>query len=49
MSFWKPFRVAYIKTTDLTHGYQGSAPATLLRFYKLWAPIYGLTVGLDPA
>ncbi len=49
MTLWKPFRIAYIKTTDLTHGYQGSASARLLRFYRLWAPIYDLTVRLDPA
>jgi hypothetical protein len=49
MSLWKPLRIGYIKTTDLTHGYQGSVPARLLRFYALWAPIYDLTVRLDPA
>lgn len=49
MTLWKPLRIAYIKTTDLTHGYQGSAPPRLLRFYRLWAPIYDLTVRLDPA
>ncbi|MFQ5668508.1 MAG: class I SAM-dependent methyltransferase [Candidatus Binatia bacterium] len=38
-----------MKTTDLTHGYQGAVPAKLLRFYRLWAPIYDLTVRLDPA
>jgi hypothetical protein len=41
--------MAYIQTADLTHGYQGSVPAELLRFYWLWAPIYDLTVCLDPA
>lgn len=49
MMLWKPLRVAYIRTTDLTHGYQGSAPAGLLHFYRLWAPIYDLSVRLDPA
>ena len=49
MTLWKPFRMAYIRTTDLTHGYQGSAPPSLLHFYRLWAPIYDLTVRLDPA
>jgi ubiquinone/menaquinone biosynthesis C-methylase UbiE len=49
MTLWKPFRMAYIKTTGLTHGFQGSVPDKLLRFYRLWAPIYDLTVRLDPA
>jgi cyclopropane fatty-acyl-phospholipid synthase-like methyltransferase len=49
MTLWKPFRIAYIKTTDLNYGYQGSVPAKLLRFYRLWAPIYDLSVCLDPA
>ncbi len=49
MTFWKPLRVAFIKTTDFTHGYQGAAPTRLLGFYRLWAPFYDASVGLDPA
>ena len=49
MTFWKPLRAVYIRTTDLTHGYQGSVPARLLHFYRLWAPVYDLSVRLDPA
>jgi ubiquinone/menaquinone biosynthesis C-methylase UbiE len=49
MTFWKPLRIAYIKTTNLTHGFQGSTSARLLAFYRLWAPVYELTVRLDPA
>jgi cyclopropane fatty-acyl-phospholipid synthase-like methyltransferase len=49
VTLWKPFRIAYIRTTDLTHGYQGSEPDRLLRFYRLWAPVYDLSVRLDPA
>jgi len=48
MSLWKPLRVIYIRATDLTHGYQGSAPARLRRFYRMWAPIYDLSIRLDP-
>ncbi len=48
MSLWKPLRVIYIRTTDLTHGYQGSESANLLRFYRMWAPIYDLSIRLDP-
>ena len=49
MTPWKLFRLAYINSTNFTHGYQGSGPAALLRFYRLWAPIYDLSVRLDPA
>jgi len=48
MSFWKPFRKLYIKTTDLTHGYQGENKK-LRNLYKLWAFGYDLSVKLDPA
>lgn len=47
MTIWKPLRVAYIRSTDLTYGYQGAAPSKLLGFYKLWAPFYDLSVRLD--
>jgi ubiquinone/menaquinone biosynthesis C-methylase UbiE len=48
VTFWKPLRTFYIKTTSLTHRYQGR-PKALGRFYKLWAPLYDLSVWLDPA
>ena len=41
-------RIAHIRTTDLTHGFQGAGSKKLLRFYKLWAPIYEASVRLDP-
>ncbi|MFC1764155.1 class I SAM-dependent methyltransferase [Planctomycetota bacterium] len=40
--------MVYIKTSNLTHGFQGDRKASV-RFYKLWAPLYDLTVRLDPA
>jgi len=49
MSFWKPFRKLYIKTTDFTHGFQGARQAKVLGFYKLWAFCYDFSVKLDPA
>ena len=48
MSLWKPLRIVYIRATDLTHGYQGSLPASMLRFYRMWAPVYDVSVRLDP-
>jgi ubiquinone/menaquinone biosynthesis C-methylase UbiE len=48
VAFWKPFRTVYIKTTNLTHGYQEDRKAQD-RFYKLWVPLYDLSVCLDPA
>jgi len=48
MSFWKPFRKLYIKTTDLTHGFQGELEK-IVSFYKLWAFFYDFSVKLDPA
>ena len=48
MSFWKPFRKLYIKTTDLTHGFQGELEK-IVSFYKLWAFCYDFSVKLDPA
>jgi ubiquinone/menaquinone biosynthesis C-methylase UbiE len=41
-------RKIYIKTTNLTHGYQGNQPK-LVSFYKLWAPLYDISIKLDPA
>ncbi len=37
-----------MKTTNLTHGYQQNRKAAGW-LYKLWAPVYDLSVGLDPA
>ena len=48
MSFWKYFRKSYIKTTNLTHSYQGKEKK-LIGFYKLWSCIYDVSVGIDPA
>ena len=49
MSIWKAFRILYLRSTDYTHGYQESGAAQLLKFYRLWAPFYDLSVRLDPA
>jgi ubiquinone/menaquinone biosynthesis C-methylase UbiE len=48
MSFWKPFRKLYIKTTNFTSKYQGKNKE-IVRFYKIWNYCYDLSVGLDPA
>ena len=48
MSLWEPFRKLYIKSTDLTHRYQGN-DKKLVNFYKIWSYCYDLSVGLDPA
>ncbi len=44
----KLLRNIYIKTTNLTHGYQGNQ-SKLVSFYKLWAPIYDISIKFDPA
>lgn len=49
MTLLRPLRKAYIKTTDFTHGFQGKGEDRLRWFYRLWAPVYDVTVGLDPA
>ena len=41
-------RKIYIKTTNLTRGYQDKQ-SKLVSFYKLWAPVYDLSIKLDPA
>jgi len=46
VTFWKPLRTFYIRTTNLTHGFQENRTA-LDSFYKLWAPLYDLSVSLD--
>jgi cyclopropane fatty-acyl-phospholipid synthase-like methyltransferase len=48
MSFLKPFRKLYIKSTDFTHSYQGK-DKKLAGFYKAWSYCYDFSVGLDPA
>ncbi len=48
MSFWKPFRKFYIKSTDFTHSYQG-VTKKLAQFYKAWSYFYDFSVRLDPA
>jgi len=49
MSIWKPLRIAYIKTTNFTHGYQGKDTSKINDFYKLWSKFYDLSIYLDPA
>lgn len=41
-------RKLYIKTTNLTHRYQ-DIQSKIVSFYKLWAPLYDISVKLDPA
>jgi 2-polyprenyl-3-methyl-5-hydroxy-6-metoxy-1,4-benzoquinol methylase len=48
MTVTNPFRYLYIKTTDLTHGYQDNR-SQLSVFYRLWAPLYDFSVSIDPA
>ncbi len=48
MSFWKPFRKLYIKSTDFTHSYQGK-DRKLVGFYKAWSYCYNFSVSLDSA
>ncbi len=48
MGVLKLFRELYIKSTNLTHGYQGKA-GKLVGFYRLWSYCYDFSVGLDPA
>ncbi len=48
MSFWKPVRKLYIKTTNFTRSYQGKSKK-LVSFYKAWSYCYDLSVRLDPA
>jgi len=44
----RTFRTIYMKTTNLTHGCQQNRKAAGW-LYKLWAPVYDLSVRLDPA
>jgi len=39
----------YIKTTDITHGFQNERVSKFLFFYRLWARFYDMSVKLDPA
>ena len=48
MSFLKPFRKLYIKSTDFTHSYQGK-DKKLVSFYKAWSYCYDFSVCLDPS
>ncbi len=48
MGILKPLRKLYIRSTDLTHSYQGKT-AKLVSFYRLWSYIYDFSVSLDPA
>ena len=49
MGLLKPLRKLYIRTTDLTHGFQGEPRAKIQDFYRLWARCYDFSVRLDPA
>jgi cyclopropane fatty-acyl-phospholipid synthase-like methyltransferase len=42
-------RQIYIKTTDITHGFQNKKASKFLFFYHLWAPFYDISIKLDPA
>ncbi len=48
MTIFKPLRILYIKSTDLTQSYQGKNKK-LSHFYKVWSCFYDFSVGLDPA
>jgi len=48
MTIWKPLRALFIKSTDLTHGFQENR-IKLNIFYRLWASCYDFSVGFDPA
>lgn len=48
MSVWKPLRELYIKTTDITHGYQDDS-SRIEKLYKFWAWLYDFSVKIDPA
>jgi len=45
----KLFRRLYIKTTDLTHGYQSEQPSKIISLYHLWASFYDISIKFDPA
>ncbi len=48
MSALRPLRKIYIKSTNLTHGYQGQGKK-LVSFYRVWSSCYDFSVKLDPA
>lgn len=48
MTLWKPLRLLFIKSTDLTHGFQNNQ-GKLGKFYRFWASCYDFSVGLEPA
>lgn len=48
MNILKPFRIIYIKTTNLTNGYHDNYKK-LISFYKRWSIVYDFSVKLDPA
>ena len=45
----KWLRTLYIGTSSLTHGFQDKNPSKQKLFYKLWSPLYDISVGIDPA
>jgi hypothetical protein len=49
MSLWKPLRVLCIRTTNLTHGYQGQDCSVINEFYRVWSKCYDLIIKIDPA
>ena len=42
-------RRMYIRTTDITHGFQNESVSKFISFYHLWASFYDMSVKLDPA
>jgi len=42
-------RRIYIKTTDITHGFQNEPASKYLSFYHLWAWLYDVSIKLDAA
>ena len=47
MTIWTPLRKLYIKTTDLTGGYQDNI-SKLKTFYRWWSKVYDISVRIDP-
>jgi cyclopropane fatty-acyl-phospholipid synthase-like methyltransferase len=43
------YRRLIMATTGLSHGFQGQGADALRAFYRLWAPIYDISIRFDPA
>jgi SAM-dependent methyltransferase len=48
MSLQRTLRTWYIRTTNVTHGYQGMEER-LVALYRAWSKIYDVSVAVDPA